>query len=78
MKLSVYTLKETLFEGEAEKIITRTPLGEITVLDTHVPLISTLTGPNVRIIKNGNEEKILVNSGIIEVRPESEVVILAD
>jgi len=78
MKLSIYTLKEVLFEGQVDKIISRTPLGEMTVLDTHTPLISTLTGPDVRVVKNGSEDVIPVNSGIIEVRPESEVVILAN
>lgn len=79
MKLSIYTLKDVLFEGEAEKIITRTPLGEITVLADHLPIISTLTGPSVKIVdSNGKEEVIKINSGFIEVRPESEVVILAN
>lgn len=78
MKLSIYTLKEVLFEGSADKIITRTDLGQIAVLDTHIPLISALKGPDVRVVKNGNEEVIPINSGIIEVRPESEVVILAN
>ncbi|OGZ35055.1 MAG: hypothetical protein A2174_00500, partial [Candidatus Portnoybacteria bacterium RBG_13_41_18] len=66
MKLSIFTLKDTLFEGEVEKVITRTPLGEITVLKDHLPLISTLTGPNVRIVNgNGKEENIKINSGFI-------------
>ena len=79
MKLSIYTLKEVLFEGEAEKIITRTPLGEITVLDGHLPIISILTGPTVKIVvKGGKEETVNVSSGFLEVRPQSEVVILAN
>lgn len=79
MKVSIYTLKEVLFEGEAEKVITRTSLGEITVLKDHLPLISTLTGPAVRVVdKEGKEESFVVKSGFIEVRPESEIVILAN
>lgn len=79
MKLSIYTLKDVLFEGQAGKIITRTSLGEMTVLDAHIPLISTLAGPNVRVFNGDNNEEIInIKSGIIEVRPESEVVILAN
>lgn len=78
MKVSIYTLKDVLFEGEAEKVITQTSLGEMTILKDHIPLISTLTGPAVRIVgHDGKENKVKINSGVIEVRPESEVVILA-
>lgn len=79
MHISVHSIQSTLFEGEAEKLIARTPRGQITVLDHHVPLISTLMGPEIEIVKKGGEkESISITSGILEVRPESDVVILAD
>jgi len=31
MKLSIYSIQSTLFEGEAEKLIAATPQGQITV-----------------------------------------------
>ena len=79
MKLSIYSIQSTLFEGEVEKLIARTTAGEITVLDNHIPLISILKGPSVKIVdKSGNKNIIDVGSGILEVRPESESVILAE
>jgi F0F1-type ATP synthase epsilon subunit len=79
MKLSVHTLKETLFKGEAQKLIVRTPSGEITILDGHLPLISTVVGPSVSIVDNKNQKTaVKLSSGILEVRPESEVVVLAN
>ncbi|KKS38518.1 MAG: hypothetical protein A3G49_06435 [Candidatus Sungbacteria bacterium RIFCSPLOWO2_12_FULL_41_11] len=79
MKLSIYSLQKTLFEGEVEKIIARTTTGEITVLDGHIPLISSLRGPGLELIdKKGKKDIIKIDSGFLEIRPESEVVILAD
>ena len=78
MKLSVYTIQNTLFEGEVEKIIAKTAMGEITVLENHLPLITLLQGPVIEIEKEGRRELIPVESGFLEVQPESEVVVLAD
>ena len=78
MRLASYSIQNTLFECEVEKLIARTPLGEISVLDNHIPLISTLVGPSLSTIdKNGKKDIIPVSSGIIEVRPGSEVVVLS-
>ncbi len=80
MKLAVYSITNTLFEGQAEKLICKTPQGEITVLDNHLPLVSALEGPRIRVFgaAGGAEQDIPLRGGILEVRPESEVVILAN
>lgn len=78
MKLSVYTIQETLFEGAIEKIIAKTVMGEITVLENHLPLITLLQGPALVVEKEGKQETIPIKSGFLEVRPESEVVVLAN
>ena len=78
MKLSVYTIQNTLFLGTVEKIIAKTAMGEITVLENHLPLITLLQGPVIEIEKEGRRELIPVESGFLEVQPESEVVVLAD
>jgi len=77
MRVSIYSIQQTLYEGEAEKVICRTSLGQMTVLDRHIPLVSSLTGPSIEVVKRDRgREKIDMRSGFIEVRPESEVVIL--
>ena len=77
MKIAVHSLAETLFEGEAIKLIAYTPTGQITVLDGHIPLITTLTGPKCSIVsKGGKPFEITLSSGVLEVRPDSEVVAL--
>lgn len=77
MKIAVYSISETLFEGEANGLIAHTPGGQITVLDEHIPLVTTLVGPKISIVrKNENPVEIPLQNGILEVRPQSEVVVL--
>lgn len=79
MNLGIYSIEKTLFSGEAEKVIARTPLGQITVLNDHLPIISEVTGPHLEIIqKNEERVEIKLRSGFIEVRPHSEVAILVN
>ncbi len=79
MKLSVHSIHKTLYAGEAEKLMVRTLQGQITVLDHHVPLITKIMGPAaVAVDASGSTHEIPLKSGILEVRPESIVTILAD
>lgn len=79
MKIAIHSIQSTLFDGKAEKLICRTPQGQITILDNHIPLITKVTGPTVEIVDKKGERVIIdLNSGVLEVRPESEVVLLVD
>lgn len=79
MRVAIHTIQKTLFSGEAEKLIAQTPLGEITVLPNHLPMVVALKGPHVRLIGTSEEEKtVALSSGVLEIRPESECVILAE
>lgn len=77
MKVSVYDLEETLFEGEADKVIARTTAGEVTILKDHIPLITVLDAAPLRLVSaDGKETRIHVRSGVLEVRPDDRVVVL--
>lgn len=79
MRVSIHTLSETLFSGRAEKLICRTAVGEITILEGHAPLIASITGPEIRIgTGRGGVTPVPLSGGFVEVRPGSEVTILAD
>ena len=79
MKIAVYSITESLFEGEADELIAHTAAGQITVLDEHIPLITTLVGPKVSVIRKGeNPLEIPLEKGVLEVRPQSEVVVLVE
>lgn len=68
MTVSAYSLKRTLFNGEARSLTCKTTAGEITILNNHRPLIATLTSCTMKIIDEHNVEKyIAISSGFIEV-----------
>lgn len=77
MKLTVYSIQNTIFEGEVESLTLPTATGEITVLDGHIPLISLVNPGNIRYTHSGTEKSLSLLGGILEVRPEDEAVILA-
>jgi F-type H+-transporting ATPase subunit epsilon len=74
MKLSVYSLKNILFQGEAVSLNCKTSLGEITVLDNHETLITTLVTGTIKIVdKNKKENFFEIKSGFLEVKSNNEV-----
>jgi len=74
MKLSIYSLKNILFQGNASLLNCQTAMGEITVLDKHEALISVLTAGVIRIIDEKKQEQFFeIKSGFLEVKPDSEV-----
>ena len=76
MKLSIYSIEKVVFEGEIEKCIARTRMGQITILDGHIPLISFIEGGIVVMYKettdgilSEKEIDIPIEFGFLEVRP---------
>lgn len=67
-----------MFSDTVEQVSVMTKQGEITVLPHHIPLVSLLVPGELRYKKAGQDNFIAVSTGFIEVRPNSEVVILAD
>ena len=79
MNIAVYSLQNTLFSDTAEKLICRTPQGQITILDHHLPMISLLTRHSLEIVHPAGEAtRIPIAGGFLEVQPESKIVILAE
>ncbi|MBI5421423.1 MAG: hypothetical protein HZA35_03915 [Parcubacteria group bacterium] len=79
MKLGIYTLQGTLFEGDIKQLTTTTTVGEVTILNHHIPLVSRLVGPIVRLVDTSEKESIIkITSGFLEVHEQGEVVILAE
>ena len=79
MKLGIYTIEKTLYEGEVDEIIAKTIAGEITVLPDHIPMVSELSSGPLRIKEHGGKEKTIdIEAGFMEIQPESNVIILSD
>ena len=74
MKLSIYSLKKILFQGEARLLNCKTAVGEITVLDNHETYIGVLKAGVAKIVDQANQEHFFeVASGFLEVKPGNEV-----
>jgi F0F1-type ATP synthase epsilon subunit len=74
VKLSVYSLKKVIFQGEAKLLNCKTAVGEITILDNHEPYIGAMTKGTARIVDAQNTEHFFETaSGFLEVRGSNEV-----
>ncbi len=86
MKLSIYTIKHTVYSGETSRVSLPTVSGEVTILDHHVPYVTLLSAGKVRYSKvvpagagtKEEEETIAITGGFLEVRDNNEVRVLAD
>lgn len=83
LKLKIVTPERMILEEEVEQVTLPTTEGEITVLPGHVPLIASL-GTGEIIVKHSvthdeeNESPMSVSGGFVEIKPDSEVIVLAN
>lgn len=74
MKLSVYSLKKVIFQGDAKELNCKTAVGEITILDNHEPYMTAMAQGTAKIVDEQNKDHFFeVSSGFLEVKPENEV-----
>ncbi len=79
MKLSIYSLKKIVFQGEAVMLNCKTLAGEITVLDNHETYIGVLKAGVAKVIDAHKAEHFFeINSGFLEVREGNQVRCLID
>ncbi len=74
MKLSIYSLKKILFQGDAQLLNVKTVTGEITVLDNHETFITVLSAGVMKVVDKDKKEHFFpVTSGFLEVKSGNEV-----
>lgn len=67
MKLTVLTLKETLFDGSVQSVTLPAEMGELTILPNHVPIITALKKGLISAATTQGERKYFeCGSGIFE------------
>lgn len=78
MRVVIAKVDEVLFEGEAYSLTVPGASGEMTVLHSHEPLITTLKPGEARIHRTRGDEPAVfrVEGGLLEVRAEGATVIL--
>ena len=78
LKLKIVTPERVLLEGEVESVSLPTQMGEITILPNHIPLVASLAPGELKIIENGSSRHMAVTGGVLEIRGQNDIVILAD
>ena len=67
MKLEIISPEKTIFSGEAESVNLPGTAGGFEVLPHHAALISSLKAGEIRYTVDGNETKLKIDSGFVEV-----------
>jgi F-type H+-transporting ATPase subunit epsilon len=82
LKLKIITPERLILEEMVDQVSLPTTEGEITVLPSHIPLISGLASGDVVALVNGEYVPMAVAGGFIEVKENedkvTEVAVLAD
>ena len=79
LELKIITPDRIVYDGTGISSITiPTKEGEITVLPGHIPLIAPIKTGEARLIKEGVTLGLAVSGGILEVRADNTIVILAE
>src|SRR3990167_11168581 len=78
INFKIVTPENEVYAEKIDQVTIDTKEGEITVLPHHMPLISILRPGEMRIVKDGKEMSMAVLGGFLEIKKDSEVIILAD
>ena len=74
MKVSIFSLKNILFQDEAQSLNCNTDTGELTILNHHEPLITNIKEGLIKIVdKNNKTRYIQVKEGFLEMRSNNEL-----
>lgn len=77
LHFSLVSPERELFSGEVDHVVAPGTDGEFGVLPLHAPFMSTLKPGAVRVLNEGDEQKIFVRGGFADVTPEG-LTILAE
>ena len=76
--LKIVTPERSLFENRVSQVSVSTTTGQVTILPSHVPMVSVLQPGEIIAKQEGKEEDLMsVSGGFIEVLSD-QVIILAD
>ncbi|MFA7244834.1 MAG: F0F1 ATP synthase subunit epsilon [Candidatus Magasanikbacteria bacterium] len=78
LKFTIITPEKKVYKNDVFQVSIPTTSGEITVLPSHIPMVSVLQAGEMRIKDKDGEHPYAISGGFLEVRANSELVILAD
>lgn len=79
IKLKIVTPDGSIYEdAEVIAVTLPTAAGVITVMDDHETLLSVISPGEIIIKKSDHEVELVVSSGVIQIKPESEVNLMVE
>ncbi len=78
INFSITTPERNLLTETVDSITVPTEMGEITILENHIPLIANLAPGEVRYSGKQGQLSFAVSGGFVEIKKGNQVVILAD
>jgi len=79
MRVFIYSLQGTVYEGEAEVLSLPTTEGEISVLENHIPLVTTLGVGEIKIRRGSgfdeDKKNFGINGGFAQINPKNTIVL---
>src|ERR1051325_3152989 len=78
MKFKIATPERIMLDTEVDSVTLPTTMGEITVLQHHIPLVVNLAPGEIIYRLSNREDFFAVSGGVVEVKKSGELVVLAD
>jgi len=66
MRLEIVTPEKKAFSDEIESVVVPGVEGELGILKSHAPLVTTLAPGELRYLKDGEETSLAIGTGIVE------------
>ena len=67
LSIALITAQSTVYEGEADMVVAPAWDGELGILRGHAPLMALLGSGELRITRDGAEERFFVAGGFLQV-----------
>jgi F-type H+-transporting ATPase subunit epsilon len=67
MRLDIVTPEKLAFSDEIDSVVVPGGEGELGILPSHAPIVSTLQPGELRYLKGGKETSLAIGTGIVEV-----------
>jgi len=75
----VLTPEGSVFEGDVERLSTRTAVGEIGILANHVPVLARLMPTTLRLVKSGGDTEVFAQAeGWLQVFANEALVLVGE
>ena len=75
MYVEVVSPEESCFTGDATMVISRTPNGEIGILEGHEPTVATLVPGGLTIEHDNQRTSFAISGGILQITGEKVIVL---